>query len=46
MENNKELGPINEKELEEITSNAADAAGGTLKNITLAICPTGACTNY
>ena len=57
MEINKELGTISEKELEEIASKAADAAGGSeitsilsafsaaTALLTWAICPSGACTN-
>ena len=56
METNKKLGAINEKELEEIASKAADAAGGSEISVITAIasavigaswaaCPSGACTN-
>ena len=54
MENNKKLGTINEKELEEITNKAADIAGGTevvtavvsaVIGASWALCPSGACTS-
>jgi len=54
METNKNLGAINEKELEEIAGKAADVAGGTevvtaivsaVIGASWALCPSGACTS-
>ena len=57
METNKNLGAINEKELEEIANKATDVAGGSevVSAVTAvvsaviaaswALCPSGACTS-
>ena len=57
METNKNLGAINEKELEEIAGKATDVAGGSevvsavtavvsaVIGASWALCPSGACTS-